>query len=53
MKTITATIQGGCFEVDDIPTGVKLLVKDYDIEGTYCNTMKDETGEYILREWEG
>ena len=53
MKDIIMTVQGGCVDVEKLPKGVNLILKDYDIESYRENDERlkeDETGsQYIER----
>lgn len=48
-KTITIEIVNGLLEFFDIPEDVKIIVRDYDVEGEdKKNLQKDESGHYCF-----
>ena len=51
MKTVKLSIQGGRLDVDSLPDGIQLQVKEYDIEG-YMASGKDEIGDYVYTTYE-
>lgn len=54
MKTVTVTVEGGVVQHVEVPQGVRVVVKDYDVEG--CDDAdfdEDENGdEYVESIWE-
>jgi len=51
-KLVEATINGGVFDVETIPVGVTLSVRDYDISDE-TDVQDDEIGSYHLMEYGG
>jgi hypothetical protein len=52
-KTVHVTVEGGVIQYVDCPSGVQVLVRDYDIDGSEADLAEDETGdEYIESVWE-
>jgi hypothetical protein len=54
MKTVTVTVEGGVVQHIDIPEGVRVVVKDYDVEGCdEAELEEDENGDtYFEAIWE-
>lgn len=53
-KTITITVEGGLIQwIADIPDDVRIVVKDYDVEGADPSDLsRDENGdECLVSEW--
>ncbi len=52
--TVTVTIEGGMVQHVDVPPGVRVVVKDYDVDG--CNELdlaEDTNGDnYVESIWE-
>jgi len=38
--------QGGILDIVDCPKHIKIIIKDYDIDGTEDNLKNDEYGDY-------
>jgi hypothetical protein len=52
-KTVTISIEGGVIQSVDCPTGVLVIVRDYDVDGSEADLAEDETGdEFIESVWE-
>lgn len=46
MKTVVVTVSGGVADVVEIPKGVKVIIRDYDVEGgTAHPTKTDKNGD--------
>ena len=53
MKTVIVLISGGMVQEVEVPKGVRVLVRDYDVDNTTHPTRKDESGDfYYEEEWE-
>jgi hypothetical protein len=54
MKVVTIVVEGGVIQRVVCPNGVRVIVKDYDTDGTEeDNLQQDEKGEeYIEGIWE-
>lgn len=48
---IKGTIYRGCFDIDEIPKGIIIKIKDYDLNDDESDG-KDDLGEYKLRQFE-
>lgn len=48
---IKGTIYRGCFDIDEIPKGIIVEIKDYDLNDDESDG-KDDLGEYKLRQFE-
>jgi hypothetical protein len=52
-RTVNISIEGGVIQTVECPTGVQVLVRDYDVDGSETGLAEDETGdEYIESVWE-
>jgi hypothetical protein len=52
-KIVQITVEGGVIQDVECPSGVQVLVRDYDVDGTEIDLAEDETGdEYIESVWE-
>jgi hypothetical protein len=52
MRVVAIVVEGGVIQGIDCPRGVKVVVKDYDVDGE-DNVHQDENGdEYIEGIWE-
>jgi hypothetical protein len=52
-KTVHVTVEGGVIQYVDCPSGVQVLVRDYDVDGSEADLAEDESGdEYIESVWE-
>lgn len=52
-KTVTITVEGGVIQTVDCPTGVQVIVHDYDVKGSESDLAEDDSGdEYIESIWE-
>lgn len=48
-KTITIEIVNGLLEIFNIPKDIKIIVRDYDIEGSdKTHLQKDDSGHYCV-----
>ena len=54
MKTVRVTVEGGVVQHVEVPKGVQVIVKDYDVEGCdEAELEKDESGDnYFEAIWE-
>ena len=54
MKIVRVTVEGGVVQHIDVPKDVRVVVRDYDVEGTEEDQLeKDENGdEFIESIWE-
>jgi hypothetical protein len=51
-KTVTVSIEAGVVQEVDCPSGVQLVVRDYDVDGTEPNLAEDDTGdEFVETIW--
>jgi len=51
--TVTITVEGGVVQHVDLPPGVRVIVKDYDIDGSEADLSRDENGDqYVEGVWE-
>jgi hypothetical protein len=53
MKTnVTIRIEGGVVQEVDCPSGVHVVVRDYDVDGSETDLAEDESGdEFIETIW--
>lgn len=53
IKEIVITVEGGVIQEIDNPTNHKIIVRDYDIEGSDEDALQedDNGNEYIESEW--
>ena len=52
-KTVHVTVEGGVIQYVDCPSGVQVLVRDYDVDGSEADLAEDDSGdEYIESVWE-
>ena len=51
METITITVEGGVIQmIDNIPEGVRVVVQDFDTEGTPPDELtKLESGDFCIQ----
>jgi hypothetical protein len=53
MRIVRITMEGGVIQDITCPEGVKVIVKDYDTDGSEENVQHDEDGDnYIETIWE-
>jgi len=54
MKIVRVTVEGGVVQHVEVPQGVKVVVKDYDVEGSDSDQLEqDENGDnYNESTWE-
>jgi hypothetical protein len=53
MKTVEITGEGGVIQNVLCPEGVKVVVRDYDVDGSEESLKEDENGDdYIESVWE-
>ena len=53
MKTVTITVEGGVVQNVEVPEGVTVIVRDYDVESIESDLLQqDESGDnYIESIW--
>jgi hypothetical protein len=52
-KTVHVTVEGGVIQDVECPTGVQVLVRDYDVDGSEADLAEDDSGdEYLESVWE-
>ena len=52
-KTVHVTVEGGVIQDVECPSGVQVLIRDYDVDGSESDLAEDETGdEFIESIWE-
>jgi hypothetical protein len=52
MSKVIVSIEGGVIQEVDCPTGVQVIVRDYDVDGTEPNLAEDDTGdEFVETMW--
>ena len=53
MKIVRVTVEGGVIQDIDCPEGVRVIVKDYDTDGSEADLKQDDNGDdYIETIWE-
>lgn len=54
MKIVRVTVEGGVVQNVEVPKGVRVIVKDYDVEGCDDDQLEqDEAGDsFITSVWE-
>lgn len=54
MKIIRVTVEGGVVQHVEVPEGVQVIVRDYDVEDTDADELEqDENGDqFIESTWE-
>ncbi len=54
MKIVRVTIEGGVVQHVDVPVGVQVVVRDYDVDGTDADDHEqDENGDHFIESiWE-
>jgi hypothetical protein len=53
MKIVRVTVEGGVIQDIDCPEGVRVIVKDYDTDGSEEAVKQDDKGDnYIESVWE-
>ncbi len=53
MKVVRITVEGGVIQYVECPRGVRVVVRDYDVDGQEDNLQEDELGDtYIEGVWE-
>ena len=51
--TVRISVEGGVVQNVECPTGVQVIVRDYDVDGSESDLTEDESGdEYIESTWE-
>jgi hypothetical protein len=51
-EIVTVSIEGGVVQEIDCPSGVQVVVRDYDVDGSETDLAEDETGdEYVETIW--
>jgi hypothetical protein len=52
-KIVRITVEGGIVQHVDVPHGVQVIVRDYDVDGQEDGLQQDENGDcYIECVWE-
>ena len=52
-KIVHVTVEGGVIQNVDCPSGVQVLVRDYDVDGSEADLAEDDSGdEYLESVWE-
>ena len=53
-KTVRITMEGGVIQAAEVPKGVRVIVRDYDVDGVETERLqRDEDGsEFIEAIWE-
>jgi len=52
-KTVAITVEGGVIQSVDCPSGVQVVVRDYDVDGSETDLAEDDSGdEFIESVWE-
>ena len=52
-KIVHVTVEGGVIQDVECPSGIQVLIRDYDVDGSETNLAEDETGdEFIESVWE-
>ena len=53
MKTVTITVEGGVVQNVEVPEGVTVVVRDYDVEGIETDVFQQDRGgdNYIEAIW--
>ena len=50
---MTVTVEGGVVQHVEVPPGVRVVVKDYDIDGSESDLAEDTNGDnYVESIWE-
>ena len=50
--TVTISIEGGVVQQVDCPSGVQVVIRDYDVDGSEVDLAEDDTGdEYVETTW--
>lgn len=54
MKIVRVTIEGGVVQHVDVPEGVQVVVRDYDVDGTDVSELEqDENSDHFIESiWE-
>lgn len=54
MKVVRVTVEGGVVQHVEVPEGVQVIVRDYDVEGTDADELEqDENGDQFIESfWE-
>jgi len=51
-KVVEISVMNGAVEVENIPDGIEVHIRDYDIDGApEEELLRDEWGWYILTKW--
>ena len=52
-KTVHVTVEGGVIQDVECPSGVQVLIRDYDVDGSESDLAEDDSGdEFIESVWE-
>ena len=46
--TVTVVLEGGVVQDVAVPLGVRVVVRDYDIDGSEVDLAEDENGDHYL-----
>lgn len=54
MKIVRVTVEGGVVQHVEVPEGVQVIVRDYDVDGTDADELEqDENGDHFIESiWE-
>ncbi len=54
MKIVRVTVEGGVVQHVEVPEGVQVVVRDYDVDGTEADQLQqDENGDQFIESiWE-
>jgi hypothetical protein len=52
-KIVHVTVEGGVIQDVECPTGVQVVIRDFDVDGSEADLAEDDSGdEYIESVWE-
>ena len=52
-KIVAITVEGGVIQSVDCPTGVQVVIRDFDVDGSEPDLAEDDSGdEFIESVWE-
>lgn len=54
MRIVRVTVEGGVVQHVEVPDGVQVVVRDYDVDGTDADELEqDENGDHFIESiWE-
>ena len=54
MKIVRVTVEGGVVQHVEVPEGMQVVVRDYDVDGTDVSELEqDENGDHFIESiWE-